>query len=187
LTNDTWEKIKDKIKYYGEYLCKKWNKDGTVISFNNDKLEDIYINYCKYNKSIHCLMLNHDLKNFDALNNELNNRIDRHKVAAALLASIVETQPMQINTINPSPALRTANELLSFLVGIHIIVAFYSTKNNSSHKICLPKCQNEDYSRHFIKIIYHLKTLFEKKVFDVAVLFLVSHIYFLLEQCSLKE
>jgi hypothetical protein len=132
-------------------------------------------------------------KQNDKQNNKYNERIDRHKIAAAFLASIVKTQPMQvINVINPPAKLRTANELLSLYVGIHIIKAFYDSndKNNSPLKISsLPKCQNESYDRHFIKIIYHLKikTSSEKNVFDVAILFLISHIYFLLEQYFLKN
>ena len=184
MTDDTWKKIQSRITYFAEeVICKEYNKTERAISFNKGMLEKIYKNYNKYNTEIHKLMLGHSLKNFDVPNREISDRIDRHKVAAALLASIVEIRPMQINVTNASMNVRTANELLSFLVGCDVIMAFANTANKGALKISSPKCRDEAYYKHFVKTIYRLKLLFEKRNIDTAVLFLVSHVFFLLEQC----
>jgi hypothetical protein len=186
VTDVTWKKIESKITYFADVICKEYNKVERTASFNKAKLAKICESYNKYNKEIHKLMLGHSLKNFDVPSAEISDRIDRHKVAAAFLASIIEVQPMQTNVKGASTDVRTANELLAFLVGCYIIVAFANTANKGIQKISTPKCQDEDYRKHFVKTIYRLKLLFEKRNFDTAVLFLISHIFFLLEQCWQK-
>jgi len=197
VTDATWKKIESKIIYYAESLCKEYNKNEPqnkpLISFNEKKMERVFEVYKEYNRIIHSFMLNNEAKptNFEIPNTELSDRIDRHKVASAFLASIIEAQPMQINTTeNVSVNLRTANESLSFAIGCHIITSFVNTKNICANKILSPKCcceDREDYRMHFVKIVYRLKSLFRQKNFDAAVLFFVSHVFFLLEQCSIEK
>ena len=188
MTDETWKKIENKIKYFAEdILCKEYNKNGRVISFNGDKMEIVFERYKKYNKEIHLLMLHNELKNFQEPSKEIDNRIDRHKVASALLASIIEVQPLQINVEYACANVRTANEILSFLIGIYIVEAFANTKSNTVYRIMPPSCCHGNYIEHFVKIIYRIKSLQSDRNLNTMVLFLVSHVFFLIEQCSLKN
>jgi sugar-specific transcriptional regulator TrmB len=189
VTDGTWKKIESNIKQYAEVICKEYNKNEQVISFNSDKMQDILKCYKKYNKEIHLLMQHSygDLNNFEKPNKELSDKIDRHKVAGAFLAAIIESEPLNVITKKPSANARTANELLSLFVGIHIIKAFANTQNiNSGYKILFPNCcNNESYCKHFVKIVHRIKPL--HKDVDTAVLFLMSHLFFLIEQYFLRN
>lgn len=165
-----WEKsIKPKID-------RMLSSDDDII-FNEVQIkEKIWLTYEECKNRVHTYMQNPD------------GRIDRHKVAAVMLYSIIENKPFDVKL----PAKREvnskaymANETLGFNTALAIVLSFILEEANSKsdHKkieifgngFVFPKCQHDDYVTNIYKMLYYAK---HNNRYDI---FAFAHILFLIE------
>jgi len=194
LENKTWEKIERKIVECAEnVVCKECGAEAVKIFLNRKNLEELRGAYEMHRKRIHTQMYKNEVpipqENFGQIIVGYDDRIDRHKIAAALIAAIIEVEPMQMGARieDPSPKTRTANELLAYIVGIYVIEQMLNAQRNFKHKITPPKCStDESYQDHFVRVLYRIKKLSKDKILETAIAFLMSNALFLFEKCSIE-
>jgi hypothetical protein len=129
--------------------------------------------------------------------------LDRHKIAAALCCAVLKVKPIKLapNCTNPSSEDKLANEKCAFLLGMQVIQDCWSAreaesvqdweKNIYSQKIRYPVSDDSPgvkYPVMFAKLFKEEKTFdhfnFKKSKFEKRLIFLISHIYFMLEKYS---
>ena len=151
--------------------------------------EELYYCYEKFKDSCKELMCGSA--------NDIEVRIDRHKIAAALSKSILETSPFSMKSIPGrqsdlfSDSERLANYVLAWNAGISVVYSFFITdelleeediKTLEEEGLRFPKESNyskEDYE------IQTIKALFLTKNFSEQSIFLLSNIFYLIEQYNI--
>jgi len=153
-----------------------------------ENIDKVFQYYLLYNQKTHIEM------------SKTGTLVDSHKIAACFLFSIIKAKPLSftITSKNKSPDKlpsfkeRAANEMLGFIFGLYILKAFIVKEAKTPEEIFiaqkdieLPSCkENTQYTHHFIQIISKENIDIEHKEFNQNVIFIFSHIYFLIEKFS---
>ena len=187
----TEEKFRKELTRIINDLCIQSKK----LYLDKDKFELIFKYYYEYRNRVHEAM---DLsKHLD----RKDMRMDRHKIAASFLCSILKVKPIGYNRdgIKPTYLENTANEQLGFIFGIYIVDLFNTSKKEATSfemeiyglPIRLPECRgnnDDEYTTHFTKLIFDEKVKkgldFEDPNFNITLLFFLSHIFFLIDSFS---
>lgn len=150
------------------------DENTKILAFNPNSKIAIFNRYNELNKICK--------KNFMFHSDGL---IDRHKVSAALVIAIVQTQPLVTNVItNAYGDYYAFNETLAFRVALSLIKGYVNnnpTTKQRIEKFTLPTVQNTDetYQEIFCKMI-RLDSAYNQ----ISILSL-ANIFFLLESYSL--
>jgi hypothetical protein len=188
----TKELFRKKLKEIIDDLCIKSKK-----LYRDENRFDLIFSYYyyEYRRWIHISM--ELTKNMD----RKEMRMDRHKIAAAFLCSILKAKPIGYNNDGKMPTFleRTANEQLGLIFGIYIIDRFNISKTDITSlekeiyglPIRLPVCGNnndEEYTTHFTKLFLDKRVKenldFDHPNFNITLLFFISHIFFLIDSFS---
>jgi hypothetical protein len=181
----TEEKFSQKLRNQIHDLCEKSKK----LYLDEDKFKSVFKYYKEYNARFHEAM------------SKKGTKIDRHKIAAAFLCSIIKAKPIGYNTDGIIPAYleKTVNEQLGFLFGIYVIDTFNNSEEDAApldkeiylQRIQFPDCKKDDekgYINHFTKLFNDEKVRkeldFEDSSFNINLLFYLSHIFFLIDSFS---
>jgi len=164
LKNETWEKIEGQIIRCAEkVVCEECSVGDVRIFLNKENLKGLRKSYDSYRNRIHSQMFKNEVpmppEDAGEIIPDYDDKIDRHKIAAALIAATIKVEPMQMRPTvrEPSPRTRTANELLSYIVEVYVIKTILDTKHGYNHNITPIKCSNnESYSDHFVRVLYRI-------------------------------
>ena len=182
-----------KLDQFINFLCKK--DASNKLQLDNKKFDLIMPYYYEYRERIH------DSMNITVQPNDKEKKMDRHKVATAFFCSVMKAKPIKyIRTgTNPSFLERTVNEQLGFAFGLFIIDRFNKSKKAVPAldleifglTFKLPECtgsHEKNYTANFTRLFKNDKIKdhldFQHPSFDIDVLFLVSHIFFLIDSSS---
>jgi hypothetical protein len=141
---------------------------------------DLYAEYESKKQSIHNYMV------------YPNGRIDRHKIAATFIHSILKIHPITGAIPQSDYDLRFSkveylpNEVFAWHCGISIVYSFLMEELQTSNQQSIlqrlkigffyPPCSHDDYQIHVLRSLYHAKV---KATFDI---FSFSHVFYLLEE-----
>jgi len=128
--------------------------------------------------------------------------LDRHKMAAAFFCSVFKVKPISFlkNIMPKTPETlyeKQANELCAYLFGLQVVQMVINKKAKEENlsdddkiiygkPIASPKVHNSTYTEWFIKLVEGMDYYFDhkKKSFNEKLIFIVSHIYFMIESFS---
>ncbi|PKA10630.1 hypothetical protein CH372_18385 [Leptospira meyeri] len=126
--------------------------------------------------------------------------VDSHKIATCFLFSIIKAKPLSFTITDknkspdkfPSFKEHAANEMLGFIFGLYVLKIFIANEAKTPEEIFiaqkdieLPTCKEKtQYTHHFIQIISKENIDIENKDFNQNVIFIFSHIFFLIEKFS---
>ncbi|XDD43137.1 hypothetical protein AB3N58_01880 [Leptospira sp. WS60.C2] len=141
---------------------------------------DLYSEYETKKKSIHNYMVHP------------NGRIDRHKIAATFVHSILKIHPITGASPQSDYDLRFSkaeflpNEVFAWHCGISIVFSFLMEELQKNKQLSIrqrleegfkyPPCSHDDYQIHVLRSLYHAKV---KGTFDI---FSFSHVFYLIEE-----
>ena len=151
--------------------------DNDIIFVGGQIKEKIWLTYEKYKNSVHTYMHNP------------NGRIDRHKVASAMLYSIIVNKPFDLKILSASERVNStailANEILGFNVALAIVWSFIISEANEKsdrnrieifeNRFIFPQCQHDSYEANIYKMLYYARL---NKNYDI---FAFANILFLIE------
>lgn len=172
-------------KYIDEFLDEDKRSGYNCLTFRKNKVRNIYIYYEKKRLEIRKYFMNLESK-----------PMDRHKIAAVMMYSILKSKVIKVNKFIPNlpSVLLMANEYLAFIVALGIIESYRkdqfkdNSKNNNCYMLNLPTpyhgvsnhnasdCNNDIYITNTCKSLYYLTNW---RKFDI---FAYSNILFLLEK-----
>ncbi|MCL2196037.1 MAG: hypothetical protein FWB77_00320 [Treponema sp.] len=129
-------------------------------------------------------------------------RMDRHKIAAAFFCSIIKVKPIESKTAPEKFFERTVNVQLALLFSVLFVIDKFNISETSntetdkkifSRSFKLPKCkhsESKNYVTNFIMMIddiqiEHLNI--ESGDFQPNLLFVISHLFFVLDAYSYQE
>jgi hypothetical protein len=157
-----------------------------------EKITDVFKEYEKYKLIIH--------KRMGKIGQPDEKKLmDQHKIAAAFLCSILRVKPMGFmpdRTIQGIDYIEdTCNEQVGFMFGLYLLELFNRnmTDTTAENKLAyqlpieLPRCEEDDYIVHFIKLLdtdFQSHLFVEHKNFQENLLFYLSHIFFLIDSYS---
>jgi hypothetical protein len=193
MVETTETKFRQKLEEIINDLCNQSKK----LYCDSNKIDMVFSYYSEYRKKIHNSM---DLSKHIHLDKK-DPRMDRHKIAAAFLCSILKAKPIGYNKVGELPTFleNTANEQLGLIFGLFIIDCFNSAKMEKTPleeeiyglSIKLPECRSnndEEYTTHFTKLILDKKVKnildFEDSEFNITLIFFLSNIFFLIDSYS---
>jgi hypothetical protein len=168
---EIWEKsIKPKIERMLSY-------DDDLFFTGGQIKENIWLAYENFKNKVHTYMQDPD------------GRIDRHKVASAMLYSIIANKPFEVKFLPLNRKLNgytlLANETLGLHAALAIVKSFLLTDaNEKCDKIKIeifkddfifPECEYDDYPTHIYQMLHYAKY---NNHYDI---FAFSHILFLIE------
>ncbi|WP_411824648.1 hypothetical protein [Leptospira sp. 'Mane'] len=159
---------------------------GSRLEIIPENIDKVFYYYTRYNERTHS-----EMSKIDAL-------VDSHKIAACFLFSIIKAEPLAftITDKNKSPDTfpsfkeHAANEMLGFIFGLYILKIFIEKEAKTPEEIFiaqkeieLPICKGKtQYTHHFIQIISKENIDIENKDFNQNIIFIFSHIFFLIEK-----
>jgi hypothetical protein len=129
--------------------------------------------------------------------------MDHHKIAAALCCSVLKVKPITFKDDGPArfPMEESANELCAYLLGLQAVQNYWNTmregeKTPAEEKMiynhiiegATPEDSGTTYQDWFAKLVK--KEAFQyfdygnPDLFEVELIFFISHIYFLIERHS---
>lgn len=191
MTNEKYEELWSEI-VLPSMLELDTKIDGVQLPLQLDSYkEELFICYEEFKDSCKELMSD------SSTNPEEDIRIDRHKIAAALSKSILETSPFSMKSVIGrqedyfSDSERLANYVLAWNAGISVIYSFFLSddllekdhiKTFELKGLRFPK--ESKYSKEGYEI-QTIKTLFLTKNFSEQSIFLLSNIFYLIEQYNI--
>lgn len=172
-------------------LCKISNK----LFIKNDNFELIFDLYERYRVVIHN-RIEQDIEKKEVI------RMDRHKVAAAFFCAILKAEPIGRKPDATKFCERTINIQLALIFSVMYVIDLFniSDENNSdmdkkifSRIFKFPICthsKSEHYKTNFIMLIEDINQEYldiDSKDFQPNLLFVISHLFFVLDAYSYKE
>ena len=166
------------------------------LDFDNSRFNSIFEYYERYKIVIH-----ERIEQGSEENKEIT-RMDRHKIAAAFFCAIVKANPIIRKPGADRLLERTVNIQLALIFSVSYIIDLFniSDSRNSemdtkvySRAFKLPKCkqsESKNYITNFIMLIEDVKADkldIDSKNFNINFLFVLSHLFFLLDVYSYKE
>jgi hypothetical protein len=154
------------------------------------KVDEVFQVYNKYEEAMLGLMQIKD------------EELDRHKIAAALCCSVLKVRPINPGAHPTTTIEKSANELCAFLLGLQVIEDWWHDQTRKdipawekaiySHPVQLPKTtiSKTGYLDIFANLVKE-KTFKHLDIdntegFEVRLVFLISHIYFMIENYSFE-
>jgi len=192
VNEDTKKRFQNRLLTDINRLCKISDK----LSINKDKFDLVFDNYQRYRSLIHDRIEQGSDEKKEIV------RMDRHKVASAFFCAILKASPIEKKLDANKFFERTANIQLALLFcSFYIIDVFnISDKNNSeldkliySRIFKLPKCKqsnSKDYITNFIMLVEDIQIQsldIDSSKFQPNFLFVLSHLFFLLDVYSYQE
>jgi len=131
-----------------------------------------------------------------------NIKMDRHKVAAAFFCAILKASPISKKQDACKFLERTINIQLALIFSTRYVIDTFNVSDSTnsefdkivfSRDFKFPKCKkskSEDYLTNFIMIIEEIKKESldnDNEKFKPELLFVISHLFFLLDSYSYKE
>lgn len=165
--------FKDVIeKYYQEIKCiddEKFN--GKALRLNTKKIFLIYHFYESFRKDIRKMYMVKESK-----------PMDRHKIAANLMISILKAKIIRVNRLIPDLPLELllANEYIAFYVSVNIVEMYNRNAGLSDYSIVLPATyiENEGKTSYIENIC---KALYYTKHYKVSDILAYANVLFMLE------
>jgi len=192
MLNVTEEHFRNKLLRDINRLCSVCDN----LSFEKDKLDDIFILYKRYRDIIHSYLEQGSNEYKDVI------KMDRHKVAAAFFCSIIKAKPIARKTAGIKFFERTANEQLALMFSVLYIIDLFNISDSQNTEVDkevynlpfrYPKCQHsksKSYKINFLMLIDET----QKRLLDIdsnefkpSSLFSISHLFFLLDAYSYQE
>lgn len=159
-------------KYYEELkLIDTEQFGGKVLSFREWRLNLFYYFYECFRKRIRKLYMS-----------EESSPMDRHKIAANVLCSLLKAKIIKVNRLIPNLPIELllANEYLSFYCALNIIELYKIDKIQKEYYLILPETYIEgegatSYVENVCKALYYSKKISLNDVFSFAnILFLLE-------------
>jgi len=188
----------DTIDHYkrkcGE-IINKLQSNSPRLAADLSKIDEIFVFYEEYKKVIHKNMHQKDVRT------KAEDLMDNHKIAAAFFCSFLKARPFSFipgqSHVPPNYTEQRANEQGAFLFGLQVVQDFWADKFTESvsandkeiyqKPIHLPITDTDSYIHWFNKLfidgIEHCLD-YENKKFEEKFIFVVAHIYFLLDSYS---
>jgi len=192
MNEETKEKFQKKLLKDINRLCGISDK----LYYDEDGFKHIFEYYEQYRIIIH--------KRIEQCNEEEKEqiRMDRHKVAAAFFCAILKASPIGQKTDACKFLERTINVQLALIFSVQYVIDLFNVSdvNNSeldkkifSRMFKLPKCKkskSKNYITNFIMLIEDIQKEsldYEIENFQPKLLFVISHLFFLLDVYSYQE
>jgi len=151
--------------------------DNDIYFIEGQIKEKIWLTYEECKNNVHSYMYNPD------------GRIDRHKIAAVLLYSIIKNKPFELKFLHVKQPLKSSSILANETIGLHAALAVVwsfiiedANQNSDKNKhdlfqygFVFPKCQHDSYEANLYKMLYYSKF---NQCYDI---FAFAHILFLIE------
>ncbi|GBU29018.1 hypothetical protein R84B8_02580 [Treponema sp. R8-4-B8] len=192
MKEETKERFRKKLLIDIKRLCELSNK----LYNDEDRFKHIFEYYEQYKSLIH--------KRIEQCNEEEKEyiRMDRHKVAAAFFCAILKASPIGKKPDANKFLERTINIQLALIFSVQYVIDLFnvSDPNNSeldkkifSRMFKLPKCKkskSKNYITNFIMLIEDIQKESlndDSENFQPKLLFVISHLFFLLDVYSYQE
>jgi len=169
------EDLKLKLIKLAQHIAANSSNELEVFIYQDKNLEKIFEDY-EYIKN--------SIKNFISDKNFL---VDRHKIAAIFLYSIIQNKPILIKEnktdIEDKELEFIINMNLAMAFGAYIIQSFYKSSTNKEIKLVVPDSNTTNYLDQLFSLI---KILTEKITNEdkLYLLLTISHIFYLIEKFS---
>jgi len=185
----TEARFKERLLNDIDRLCKV----SPNLSIDDAKIEPIFQLYRRYRAVIH---------NRIEQNSEDELRMDRHKIAAAFFCAILKASPIKRKQSADKFFERTVNAQLALLFSTLFIIDLfnYSDKTNTemdkkiySRIFKMPECKqskSKNYITNFIMLIEDIQLEhfdIDSELFDPKLLFIISHMFFILDSYSYQK
>jgi len=190
LNDTTKARFRKKLLADIDSLCKVSDE----LFLKEDGLDRIFEQYQRYRAVIHEKI---------NLNSEKEApKMDRHKIAAAFFCAILKAEPIGKTPNADKFFERTVNEQLALIFSVLYVIDTFNVSNKNNTKmdkavyelyIKLPEClqsEMKDYTTNFIMLFDEE----QKEILDIdsekfkpGSLFIISHIFFLLDSYSYEK
>jgi len=177
---DTLKSLKTKLINISQALASKQSNEDEVFVYNDTNLDKVFENYENIRNEIKQILENEDFL------------IDRHKIAAFFISSILKNKPIIVKINNTD----IDNNDIEFIININlailfsnfIIRKFYKEINKKDLKIVMPiSSSQKPYIDQLIGLIKIYKDKLDIGSDNIKILLLsISHILFLIEKYSEK-
>ena len=192
MKDETKGKFRKKLLEDIHRLCKLSDK----LYYNEDGFKHIFDYYEGYKSIIH--------KRIEQYNKEKENiKMDRHKVATAFFCAILKANPIGQKPDACKFLERTVNIQLALIFSTKFVIDSFNVSDSTnsefdkkvfSRDFKFPKCKKSkscDYITNFIMIIeeIQIESLDNDNLekFKPALLFVISHLFFLLDVYSYQD
>jgi hypothetical protein len=189
---ETEERFQKRLSVDINRLCEL----SDVLYFDKNVYEHIFEYYNRYRSVIHSCIEQGSEEEKETI------RMDRHKVAAAFFCAILKVSPIKKKHDANRFFERTVNIQLALIFSVQYVIDLFNISDPSNSEFDkkifsrifkLPKCKNsksKNYLTNFIMLVEDIQKDnldIESGNFKPNLLFVISHLFFLLDAYSYQE